>query len=686
MSRRLMPLLHPLHVTLLTLLLGVLVEAAALYLLLHQPWLGIRVEPDATSGFVKVIAVEEGSPAAGIVSVGRVLTAIQQGPAQVSLDQTLSLPAFFSKTHADYQTYLANQTTIYRVLSNGNPVVLRDSQGRYYTLIPAQTTPLWALPRGFWVFSGIFMLVPLVGAFVWGYRRGEVATRALLVGSIGHYIFFMVGTLNLTKELAFSGSIAEWLALIEVISLNVYIFAFNVLFAKYPNQVAKDNRIFYVLGALSVLLMLNFQFAWIDLPIHNFLYQSFPPFIMAMVFSYQQVRSSRAAPINRTIARITQFSIIFPFLPIMLLHVLPLLLNMQPLVSQDMSRVLGSVVFVGLGIATLRYRLFEVEQWWFKVWLWLLGGILVGVIDIVLVGLLHTSHIYSLGFSVIVAGFLYFPLRQWLLGKLMPLDSQSVQDFLPTFSALMGSAVSRDEFGQRWQAALRTRFQPLHITLQTQPLSVATLAENGLHLDVPNLYGDASLRLTGKQQGMRLFGRADLKTVTSLLAIARIASNASDTRQQAVLTERTRIMRDLHDTVGAKLLTLSHTLPTPRHRQAAQESLQTLRDIINLTLHKTPFLLGEYLADWRAETVERAEAAGVKLHWQIDPTLEYLQLRPGQVMELLLFVRDTTTRLLQSPAVTRFDVCCDREGEKLTLCFKSAEYPPLMIAHSLNFT
>jgi len=327
-----------------------------------------------------------------------------------------------------------------------------------------------------------------------------------------------------------------------------------------------------------------------------------------------------------------------------------------------------------------------VEQWWFKVWLWLLGGILVGVIDIVLVGLLHTSRVYSLGFSVIVAGFLYFPLRQWLLGKLMPLDSQSVQDFLPTFSALMGSAVSREEFGQRWQEALRIRFQPLHITLQPHALPDATLAENGLHLDVPNLYGDASLRLTGKQQGMRLFGRADIKTVTSLLAIARIASNASDTRQQAVLAERTRIMHDLHDTVGAKLLTLSHTLPTPRHRQAAQESLQTLRDIINLTLHKTPFLLGEYLADWRAETVERAEAVGVQLHWQIDPTLERLELRPGQVMELLLFVRDTTTRLLQLPAVTQFDMQCERGESQLTLSVRVRDNPHINTTCTLHFT
>lgn len=676
--------LHPWHVTLLTLLLGVLVEGAALYLLLHQPWLGIRVEPDSASGFVQVTAVEEGSPAAGMVSVGLVLTAIQQGQAQLPLNQTLSLPAFFSKTHADYQAYLESQATIYRLLSNGNPVVLRDINGHDYALMPEKITPLWALPNSFWVFSGVFMLVPLVGAFVWGYRRGEVATLALLVGSVGHYIFFMVGTLNLTKELAFSGGIAELLALIEIISLNIYIMAFNVLFAKYPNQVIKNNQVFYVLGAISVLLILNFQFAWVDLPIHNFLFQSFPPFILALVFSQQQVRSSRASPINRTIAHITQLSIIFPFLPIMLLHVLPLLLNMQPLVSQDMSRALGSVVFVGLGITTLRYRLFEVEQWWFKVWLWLLGGILVGLIDILLVGLLHTSPVYSLGFSVIVAGFLYFPLRQWLLGKLMPLDSQSVQDFLPTFSALMGSAVSREEFGQRWQAALRTRFQPLHVTVQAQPLPIATLAENGLHLDVPNLYGDASLRLTGKQQGIRLFSRADLKTVTSLLDIARIASNASETRQQAVLTERTRIMHDLHDTVGAKLLTLSHTLPTPQHKQAAQESLQMLRDIIGLTLQQTPFVLGEYLADWRAEAMERSEAAGVQLHWEVDPVLERLELRPGQVVELLLFVRETLTHLLKSPGPPRLETRFLLVNRRLEVSMVSPEYPAII--HTLHFT
>jgi signal transduction histidine kinase len=308
------------------------------------------------------------------------------------------------------------------------------------------------------------------------------------------------------------------------------------------------------------------------------------------------------------------------------------------------------------------------------------------MIDIMLLSALHTSQVYSLGLSVLVAGFLYFPLRQWLMGKVMPLDSQSVQAFLPTFSALMGSAVFRDEFEQRWQEALRIRFQPLHLSVQPHAVPLAALADNGLHLDVPSLSGVNSYRLTGKQMGMRLFGKNNLKTTTSLLDVARIASNASERRQQAVLTERTRIMHDLHDTVGAKLLTLSHMLPTAKHKQAAQESLQTLRDMINLTLQKAPLTLGESLADWRLEAMECAEATNVELRWQVAPALESLELRPGQTIELLLFVRATLQQMMASATLQQLTVHFSLAEKQLCVRITAADNPLAAVTHTLNFT
>ncbi|OQX13162.1 MAG: hypothetical protein BWK73_12915 [Thiothrix lacustris] len=677
----------PVRAMVLALLFCAAIQGLVIYVLLQQPWTGLRVEPDALSGAVRVIAVDDGSPTAGSIPLGTLLVAVQiaHKAEAVPLTPALFLSPFFSATHADYRAYLQTQSDIYLALREGKSIEAISSTGQYYPLRAVQTTPWQAIPLKTWVFSLLFMTVPMLSVFVWSYQSKKLAPALLLYAGVGYYLFYMIGTLTLAKELAFSGALAELLAVSEFAFLGIYIFSFTVLFSYYPNRLVNKYWL-YGFAAFLIFCVVNFHFGWMDFYGHNFLIPSFSAFGFSTALSQFQVNASKREPVARMAARMMQMSIIFPFFPIMGLYVLPLMLGTEPIISIHVVRILGIAVFMGVAVGILRFRLFEAEYWWLRSWLWLLGGVLVVFIDILFVGVLHLTQMYSLGLSVLVAGFLYFPLRQWLMRKLMPLDGQSVQDFLPTFSSLMRNAVFRDEFEQRWQEALRIRFQPLHVSVQPYAIPLAALADNGLHLDVPSLGGVNSYRLTGKQMGMRLFGKNNLKMVTSLLDIARIASNASERRQQAVLTERTRIMQDLHDTVGAKLLTLSHTLPTPQHKQAAQESLQTLRDVIHLTLQKSPLTLGESLADWRLEAMERAEAANLQLFWQVDPKVEGLALRAGQTIELLLFVRTTLKQMMASAPLQYLTVSFSTTDKYLHVCITASDDCLAPVTHTLNFT
>ncbi|OQX06559.1 MAG: hypothetical protein BWK73_30555 [Thiothrix lacustris] len=679
--------LSPVRAMVIALLFCAAIQGLVIYVLLQQPWTGLRVEPDALSGAVRVVAVGDGSPVASSIPLGTLLVAVQiEGkPMALPLTPALFLSPFFSATHADYRAYLQAQSDIYLALREKKSIEAISSSGQHYPLRAVPMTPWRAIPVKTWVFSLLFMTVPILSVFVWSYQSKKFAPLLLLYAGIGYYLFYMIGTLNLAKELAFSGVLAEVLAVIEFAFLGIYIFSFTVLFSYYPNRLINKYWL-YGFGAFLAFCVMNFHFGWMDFYGHNFLIPSFSAFGFSTALSQFQVNASKREPVSRMAARMMQMSIIFPFFPIMGLYVLPLLLGAEPIISIHVVRILGIAVFMGVAVGILRFRLFEAEYWWLRSWLWLVGGVLVVFIDILFVGVLHLTQVYSLGLSVLVAGFLYFPLRQWLMGKVMPLDSQSVQAFLPTFSTLMGSAVFRDEFEQRWQEALRIRFQPLHLSVQPHAVPLAALADNGLHLDVPSLSGVNSYRLTGKQMGMRLFGKNNLKTTTSLLDIARIASNASERRHQAVLTERTRIMHDLHDTVGAKLLTLSHMLPTAKHKQAAQESLQTLRDMINLTLQKSPLTLGESLADWRLEAMERAEAANVELRWQVAPALERLELRPGQTIELLLFVRATLQQMMASATLQQLTVQFSLAEKQLCVRITAPDNPLAAVTHTLNFT
>ena len=72
--------------------------------------------------------------------------------------------------------------------------------------------------------------------------------------------------------------------------------------------------------------------------------------------------------------------------------------------------------------------------------------------------------------------------------------------------------------------------------------------------------------------------------------------------EQVTEKERKRIAADLHDDLGAKLLTIVHTSESERISTLAREALEEMRLSVRGLTGK-PVRLADALADWRAETV-----------------------------------------------------------------------------------
>ncbi len=84
--------------------------------------------------------------------------------------------------------------------------------------------------------------------------------------------------------------------------------------------------------------------------------------------------------------------------------------------------------------------------------------------------------------------------------------------------------------------------------------------------------------------------------------------------EQVTDRERKRIAADLHDDLGAKLLTIVHTSGDERISTLAREALEEMRLSVRGLTGK-PVGLADALGDWRAEVMSRLNQAGVEGEW-----------------------------------------------------------------------
>lgn len=147
--------------------------------------------------------------------------------------------------------------------------------------------------------------------------------------------------------------------------------------------------------------------------------------------------------------------------------------------------------------------------------------------------------------------------------------------------------------------------------------------------------------------------------------------------QQAAQAERERIARDLHDDLGARLLTLVHRSPHGQASETAREALSDLRMLIG-QLNAPARTLSDALADWRAEASQRCEAAGRSLLWENHcPVDTPLSVRAQ--LALARFVREAITNVLKhtkSPTV-RVSLATDDTALVLSVADEDAGTPPV---------
>lgn len=127
--------------------------------------------------------------------------------------------------------------------------------------------------------------------------------------------------------------------------------------------------------------------------------------------------------------------------------------------------------------------------------------------------------------------------------------------------------------------------------------------------------------------------------------------------EQVTEKERKRIAADLHDDLGAKLLTIVHTSESDRISSLAREALEEMRLSVRGLTGK-PMRLADALADWRAETVSRLGQANIEIDWRspAEETDEVLAARG--FVQTTRILREAVSNIIKHSGASHCKVRC----------------------------
>lgn len=642
---------------------ALILSAGVLWMAHRQPWLGLDLSYDV-SAEAAIVRSAEGPSAA--VPVGTAITHVSAQGKSMRLQARDFIPETDGvlETYDVYDAFLARQSEL-AALQAAKEVVLTDTQGREWLVAPESQRPLTALPAAFWVQLAVGVIAWLISGGVWVFRRDDLSAWYLLLSGWSTAVFSPMAGIYSTRELAMPGGLFRVLSDLNFMGGSIFVGTLVALLLCYPRQVGPRW-----LGVAAV----GVQLAWFSAQqVGVFESMIFARRMLVMVamaatfgLSWWQWRMTRRDPVGRAALRWFLLSWVLGSGVFCLLILMPQMFGIDTSGVQGYAFLLFVLVYVGLAFGILRFRLFGLDEWWARIMTWMAALTLLVVLDLLFLLQLHLSSGMSMSLSLLICGLVWLPLRgfmtNWLLGGRKKADAANV------FKAVVDVALTprAEEREALWKACLQEKFDPLRIDAAGKAGTEPALEDSGLALVVPSTGDIGALRLEYARGGRALFTTRDVEAAKELAGMLRHVIESRTAYEHGVKVERGRIARDIHDNIGAQLLSALHSREETKREEVLRGAISDLRGIIN-DASNPELSVEEALADLRHETAGRLEAGGLALDWRVEDARGGAGLPAKLLHALRPLIREATSNILKHAGAKTVRVLIRRDASGVSV-------------------
>ncbi len=519
--------------------------------------------------------------------------------------------------YAEYNHFMQAQHALTQA-ANQQQLVLELASGQRMA-VQAQRMRPRDFPAIFWFQLFVGAAGALTGAAIYIFSQRSRATLYFFMTGLGYLVFAPSAAVYSSRELLMDGQVIRVLSGINHFGAMLFTVSLAALLWCYPKPL-RAWPVPVLLLASGLVLWLMDQWQWLP-DLHWVAVTVLGFFALAILFALGQYVRTRHHPLHRASFRWFIVSILLGTGLFAAFILIPVALRISTPVDQGWMFGAFLLMYWGLALGLIRYRLFELEDWWFSIWTWFFGGVAVVVLDLVLMSSLSLDSNEALIWALAIGGWVYFPIRQKLLQRLTRNTRHDprvwLRQALPPLMNLRPEINQTQQIQAQWRHILQRVFDPLHVEMQP-PLTAgptAKILNSGESMLVRGLTPDCpALLMHHVARGQWLFASSDVERVEEMRQLASLALSVAQARDQGIRTERARIAKEIHDDLGAHLTTLLVQAP-PQQQQVVQRAMADMRLLLQ-SMEEQEILLEDAAAQWRQETAQRLEQSGRLLDWQ----------------------------------------------------------------------